>query len=130
MLHQALGRQREQGLAHRHARDAELGRELVLDQPLARAEPAVEDLAADLLAHDLLRDARALRIAHFFDRRHEGRDPRLAAGDVLLAVAARGRHRADALAVDEDREAADEHREAALVLGEDAERLLAGQAFL
>src|SRR5215208_5069502 len=58
------------------------------------------------------------------------RDAGLADGGILLAVAARGGNRADALPVDHDRIAADEHREAALVLREDAERLLAGQRVL
>src|SRR6185295_15748734 len=57
-------------------------------------------------------------------------DAGLAHRDVLLAVAARGADAADALAVDEDREAADEHGEAAAMLGPDAERLLAGQRVL
>src|SRR5260221_12908634 len=61
---------------------------------------------------------------------HDRGDAGLAHRDVLLAVAARGGDRADALAVDEDRKAADEDGEAAVVLGHDAERLLAGHRVL
>src|SRR5262249_44427612 len=48
-----------------HARDAELGRKLVLDQALTRPELAVEDLAADLLAHDLA-EGSAISHGYFF----------------------------------------------------------------
>src|SRR4029450_1033321 len=78
----------------------------------------------------LLRDARSVAMVLLLQGGHEGRDPGLAAGYVLFAVAAGGRDRSDALAVDEDRKAADEHGEAALVLGEDAEGLLAGVGVL
>src|SRR5581483_10973834 len=64
------------------------------------------------------------------EMRHDRGDAGLAHRDVLLAVAARGGDRADALPVDEDREAADEDGEAPLVLGHDAERLLAGHRVL
>jgi len=58
---------------------------------------------------------------------HQGGDPSLAHGGVLIAIAARCGDRADTLPVDKDRIAADEDRESSLMLGEDAERLLAGQ---
>ena len=51
--HQAFHGQAEQGLEQRPARHAELERQPVFDQPLAGLESAVEDLAADLVAHDL-----------------------------------------------------------------------------
>src|SRR5579864_2753512 len=61
---------------------------------------------------------------------HERGDARLADRDVLLAIAARGRDAAHHLAVDHDGKAADENREAALVLREDAEGFLARERVL
>src|SRR4051812_41281492 len=62
----------------------------------------------------------------FPDMLHEGGDAGLADDRVLLAVAAGRGDAADDLTVDADRETADEDGEAALMLGEDPEGLLAG----
>src|SRR5260221_10381783 len=62
----------------------------------------------------------------FANMLHEGGDAGFAHNRVLLAVAARGGDAADDLAVDADREAADEDGEAAVMLREDAQSLLAG----
>src|SRR5215472_8930010 len=66
----------------------------------------------------------------FAEMLHDRGDAGLAHRDILLAVAARGRDGSDALAIDEDGKAADEDREAAVVLGHDAEGLLAGYRIL
>src|SRR5262249_59274582 len=64
--HQPFDAEPAQGFAHRHARHAELGGELVLDQPLAGPEPALENIAADLVA-DELAERSAFGHGYFFN---------------------------------------------------------------
>src|SRR5215831_18342955 len=61
---------------------------------------------------------------------HERGDPRFATGDVLLAIAAGSGDAADHLAIHHHGKTADKDGEASLMLGEDAEGLLARERVL
>ena len=69
-LDEALGLEHEQRLANRRPADAELPRELLLLQALARLDPPVDDRLADQLGRGGARALRQRRSAVVEDPRH------------------------------------------------------------